>query len=334
MEDIARFTLDDGDLCGTLKGIRHGLREAIDGLAAAGVDRGLLLAHRDTPGDVGTGISTAAEGRREGLRDLGMASGSRLAESLRALEEAAKVFGLGAAFEALRYRAYDAERRLALGLGTGRCPQWRLCVLVSESLCAGRAWMDVVNSSLAGGADCIQLREKEMDGRELLKRARTLVEMARPHGAAVIINDRPDIALLSDADGVHVGQTDLSVEEVRRLAGFGLLVGVSTTNLDQARAAIRAGADYLGLGPMFPTMTKLKPTLAGPRFVGECLADTILSERPHLAIGGITPENARELRDVGCRGIAVSSAVCAAPDPQHACRDLIASLTGTPTMPA
>jgi thiamine-phosphate pyrophosphorylase len=318
MEDAARFGLDHAALCADLKSIRHDLREALGRF-----DPGLLLASRDTPGDVGTTISTEAEGRRSGMRDMAAAASSRLAEALRAIEECAKVAGAdSAAIEALRYRAYGAEQALTLAFGAGHCPQWRLCVLLTESLCAHHPWERVAELAIEGGADCLQLREKGLDDAELLDRARRLVALARPRGVSVVINDRPDIALLAEADGVHLGQTDLPVGEVRRLAGFRLLIGCSTANLEQARAAVLAGADSCGVGPMFPSMTKAKPRLSGPEYLRAYLADPVLATRPHLAISGITPENIGELTALGCRGVAVSGAVCAAQRPDEAARAL------------
>lgn len=342
LEDLARFTLDDPALCGGLKALRHDLRAAVDGLAALGIDRGMLLANRDTEGDVGTGIDTAGETRRAGLRDVALAAGGRLSEALRAIEESTKALGRAAGdesaaasrgFETLRYRAYTLEQQLALALGAGRTPQWRLCVLVTGSMCA-REWMEVAEGAIEGGADCLQLRERELPDRELLARARALVELARPQRVAVVINDRPDVALLAGADGVHLGQTDLPVQAARRLGGDRLLIGASTTNLDQARAAVRAGADYCGVGPMFPTKTKEKAT-AGPAYLRDYLADPVLAARPHLAIGGITPDNISGLASSGCRGIAVSAVVCAAKDPAAVCRALLAGLrSGTDPVPA
>jgi thiamine-phosphate pyrophosphorylase len=184
-----------------------------------------------------------------------------------------------------------------------------------------------------GGADCIQLREKEIDARELLERARALVEMVRGlggtgfHRAAIIINDRPDIALLSGADGVHLGQTDMSVRDARRIVGMEMLIGVSTERIEQARAALADGADYLGVGPMFSTTTKDKPRIAGPAYLRE-----VVSHQPELpaclAIGGINAERVAELRanapGFGERwGVAVSSAVCGAKEPEGVCRALV-----------
>jgi thiamine-phosphate pyrophosphorylase len=197
-------------------------------------------------------------------------------------------------------------------------------VLITESLCR-RPWLEVARAAIEGGADCVQLREKEMEDREVLARAKSLVELARSPLAhalgscSVIINDRPDIALAAGADGVHLGQGDMPVRAVREIAGAGLIVGVSTSRVEEARAAVRDGADYLGLGPMFATTTKHKPELRGPGYVREVMADPMLAGVPHLAIGGITPGNVVELAAAGCRGVAVSSAVCGAEDPRAVC---------------
>lgn len=342
MEDIARFILDDADLSSTLKHLRHDLAGALDVAA----DPGALLAHRDTPGDVGTTVSTAAEYQRTNLADVAAAACKRLTEALRSIEECAKigcrVSGVGyrveedaepasIRIERLRYRAYDAEKRLLLALGTGRERQWTLCVLLTESLCEHLPWDEVARQSIEGGADCLQLREKTLSDAELLRRARRLVAIARGSspGVAVFINDRPDIALLSGADGVHVGQDDLPLADIRKLAGFALLVGVSTTNMEQALAAARSGADVCGVGPMFPTATKHKPHLAGPDYLREYLATPATARVPHLAIGGINPDNIAELAQAGCRGVAVSAAVCKRQRPAVACRALFDGLAPT-----
>lgn len=330
MEDLARFGLDRGELGGELKSIRHGLADAAAALAGgAGLDREVLLAWRDTPGDVGTGVKTPSEGARGGASDVAAAAAGRTSEALRVLEESAKALGAqdaARAFEGLRYRLYEAERVLGLALGTGRARQWRLCVLITESLCAHHRWDRVAELAVEGGADCLQLREKTLGDGELLSRARRLVAIARAGGAAAIINDRADIALLAGADGVHVGQDDLPPDQVRRLAGARLLVGVSTDRIERARAAIHAGADYCGLGPVFPSTTKPTERLAGVEYVREYLRDPACAGRPHLAIGGITRDRLPELAEAGCRGVAVSATVCGSADPGGACVELIGML--------
>jgi thiamine-phosphate pyrophosphorylase len=169
----------------------------------------------------------------------------------------------------------------------------------------------------------IQLREKDLPDRTLLARARDLREMTRASGVLFIVNDRPDIALLAEADGVHLGQDDLSVREARRLLGPDALIGVSTHNVDQVWEAVQEGASYLGVGPTFPSQTKAFDTFAGLAFVREALTETSL---PAFAIGGIHQDNITEVVAAGCWRVAVSHAVCATEDPRTAARQLRAAL--------
>ncbi|MFI4883222.1 MAG: thiamine phosphate synthase [Phycisphaerales bacterium JB064] len=318
LEDLARFLLDDGELARRAKDARHAVRAAA---SSAGPRR--LVAWRNTPGDVGTTISTIQEGSRANAGALAIAAGNRAAEALRACEEVAKVLGFDClAFESARYEAYEIQRRLVSALGGGPKPRWSVCVLITADLCR-QPWEQVALAACKGGAGCLQLREKGIDDRELLARASRLVEIARPHGVAVIVNDRPDIALLSGAAGVHVGQGDLSVADVRRLAGDRLLVGVSCSTLEMAQQAVRDGADYLGLGPMFASGTKPKDALSGPGLIEAVAADPVASSIGHLAISGIDATNLGELTARGCMGVAVCGAVCGAEDPEAATRELV-----------
>lgn len=307
MEEAARFLLNDEELTAGLKALRHELAEAVG--RVAGVEWA-----RDTPGDVGTTVKTPRELERASAAEVAIAAGKRLSEALRALEEYGKTVdgAFAGRIEALRYRGYDLEQRLIVAMGTGRRQQWRVCVVVSECLCPEGDWRRVVRGAIDGGADCVQLREKSLEAGALLERAREVVAMCRPAGVSVIVNDRPDVALLSGADGVHLGQGDLPCREARRLVGRQLLIGVSTSNLDEAKQAQREGADYCGVGPMFATTTKEKKVIAGPAYLREYVAWGGL---PHLAIGGVGLGNVDELVRAGGRGVAVSSAVCGAEDP-------------------
>jgi thiamine-phosphate pyrophosphorylase len=321
MEDAARFVLDDERLSRQIKQLRHDLAEALSAV-------GTLENWRDTPGDVGTSITTDREMSRAGVFDVAAAAGKRLGEALRSLEEFGKTLpqaacGFAQKIESLRYRGYTLEQQLNAALVSGRARQWNLCVLISESLCPDHDWMRVAEAVVEGGADCIQLREKQLNATELLDRTHQLVALCRPKGVSVIVNDRPDVALLGEADGVHLGQTDLPCAEVRKLVGTQLLIGVSTSNLDQAKQALADGADYCGVGPMFPTTTKHKPVLAGPAYLKEYLA---WNQLPHLAIGGINATNLPELITVGVQGVAVSLAVCAATDAESVTRQMILAL--------
>lgn len=332
LEDAARLMLDDAAIASGYKALRHDLHAAVSGgLLSGGVAE--RLAHRDTPGDVGTALSTAGERDRASMLDVLEAADARLGQSLRAIEEAAKAWpgrgdghdvepsnsgvAIAARIEAMRYRSYDLGSGL-LGRFASLVPrQWRVCVLLSAALCVEGDWRGVARAAIEAGAEAVQLREKGLDDRDLLERAAWLVSVAEPAGVAVIVNDRVDIALLSGAHGVHLGQGDLPADRARALAqraGRSLAIGVSTANLEQARAARAAGADYVGLGPMFASTTKPKDHLAGPAYLEAFLADAV-GTMPHLAISGITPENAPNLIAKGVRGVAVSSCVCGASDP-------------------
>ncbi|MEM7228858.1 MAG: thiamine phosphate synthase, partial [Planctomycetota bacterium] len=268
---------------------------------------------RDTAGDVGTAITTPTEYDRASAYDVAAAAAKRLSEALRSLEEYGKLHDPAVArqIEQCRYAGYELERTLLDALRQRHPHQWTICVLLTAELCIHHDWQDVVAASLDAGADMVQLREKEFDDAELLRRARWLVEACRGR-ATVIINDRPDIAVLADADGVHVGQGDLDVTDARRIVGPDRLIGVSTSCLDDAHAAQRDGADYCGVGPMFSSQTKSKDHLAGLDYLH---AYTAWNALPHLAISGITLETLPAIIDAGGRGVAVSQAICGAASP-------------------
>ncbi|MFN3165832.1 MAG: thiamine phosphate synthase [Phycisphaeraceae bacterium] len=322
LEEAARFVVDHAELAGELKQLRHDLGQAIANMPG-------LIHHRDTPGDVGTELSTPSEQARAGVVGVAQAAGARLSEALRAIEEYAKVLpadahaaALARSAERARYRGYDLAQRLLRLLGSGGRGQWRLCLLLTRSLCTHHHWQAVLEQALDAGVDAVQVREKRMDGGPLLAHVRHVIAITAQR-AAVTVNDRPDIALLAGADGVHLGQSDLDPRAVRQLAGDRLIVGVSTATLDQARRAREDGADYCGVGPMFATTTKHKPELAGPAYLRDYLAWDAL---PHLAIGGVTPDNVAGLAALGCKGVAVSAAVCSAHDPRAAAASLIEAM--------
>jgi thiamine-phosphate pyrophosphorylase len=226
--------------------------------------------------------------------------------------------------ESLRYRFYDIEKQLLLTLSPGRerMARVRLCVLITEALCR-QPWLDVVAAAIAGGADCIQLREKDLDGAELLDRAGQVAYLCRTHGVVSIINDRPDIALLAGADGVHLGQGDLPAVAVRQLLGPDKIIGVSTHEIAHAQQAVLDGADYIGVGPIFPSTTKKKDLLAGVSYAGVIAREIRL---PAMAISGIAAQNVAAVLETGLTAVAVSSAVIGTDDPQAAARAIRTAL--------
>ena len=199
----------------------------------------------------------------------------------------------------------------------------RVLVLTDRGLAASRDVRDVVAQALEAGARAIQLRNKGDSPRELLALGRVLRAMTREHDALLFVNDRVDVALALEADGVHVGPHDLPVSEVRRLAPPGFLIGRSADQPDVARRAVDDGADYIGCGTVWATTTK---TDAGAVIGIEGLAAVVRAVPvPVVAIGGITVARALEVARSGAAGVAVVGAVMAAQDPAAAVRGLLAA---------
>ena len=196
-------------------------------------------------------------------------------------------------------------------------------LVTDEASCAGRSLVDVVMAAVQGGVTCVQLREKTLSTRDFCAKAVALQTLLSPLGIPLVINDRVDIALACGAPGVHLGQSDLSVAQARRLLPQSVFLGWSVETLaqvDQAAQPDFAGVDYLGVSPVFATPTKTDTNtpwgLAGLR---QARAATAL---PLVAIGGIHAGNAADVLAAGAHGLAVVSAVCGAADPSAAAREL------------
>jgi len=190
----------------------------------------------------------------------------------------------------------------------------------------GRDPAFVVDSLARAGARLIQLRVKGLSDRRWLAMAGAALAAARASGAYLVVNDRADIARIAGADGLHVGQDDLAGTDARAVVGPGVLLGVSTHNLDQLAAAATAAVDYLAIGPVFPTRTKDSPDpVVGLEMVRRARAATT---RPLVAIGGITRANARSVVEAGADGVAVISDLLDAPDLARAFTELAAAIRG------
>jgi len=322
-EDYARFALDSSRLAEALKGLRHQLRQRLD---AFGLPPEALLAARDTAGDVGTGLATAPEMHRASAAEVAKAALKRLEEALRCIEEYGKTLNADAArgIQAIRYAAYELELQL-FKLPRGRLAQARLYVLVGpiegrelDLLAASRA-------ALQGGADILQLRHKHAPTTQVLALARELRDATREHDALFIINDRPDIALLADADGVHLGAHDLPIRAARRLLGPWKLIGGTANTPELAAQAEAEGADYLGCGAVFPSPTKPDREVIGPARYAEVARAVRI---PVFAIGGITTDNLPDLLAAGCRRIALSAGLLASSDVRTTARALKDKLQG------
>ncbi len=199
----------------------------------------------------------------------------------------------------------------------------RLYVILDATLITSPE-RDCAASLAEAGVLLFQYRNKSALARKYLDTSRELAEGLRLHGASFFVNDRPDVAFLSGASGVHVGQDDLDVEQARRIVGHDKFVGVSTHNLEQFEMAAESSADYIAVGPVFSTSSKANPDpLVGLDFLHKVRR---LTDRPLVAIGGITLERAASVIEAGADSVAVISGILSAPDPVQRARQYIETL--------
>lgn len=316
IEDYLRLGLDDRHLTALAKSLRHDLTAVLAAYSAS--DR---HAARETQADVGTRISLDSEMARSGLGDVIAASFKRLEQSLRSLEEFSKALNPSAAtaLEQLRYRTYTLERAAGITQDSAdRLRDARLYVLIDAQESPAR-FNELVSTLVSAGVSVIQLRDKHLHDRVLLERARALRALTHDTQTLFILNDRPDLALLSGADGVHVGQDELTVKDARRILGPSGLIGVSTHSIEQARAAVLDGASYIGVGPTFPSDTKRFAEFTGLELLAAVGAEISL---PAFAIGGITVRNLPSVLEAGITRVAVSGAISTAENPEQAVAEL------------
>ncbi|MFD2168825.1 thiamine phosphate synthase [Tumebacillus lipolyticus] len=194
----------------------------------------------------------------------------------------------------------------------------RLYLVTGHQFLNGRSLESVIRAAISGGVDCVQLREKDFTGRELLEAGRLIRHITRELHVTFIVNDRIDVARAVDADGVHLGQSDLPIQAARDILGPGKIVGLSTHNVQEAMEAERLGADYIGLGPMRKTMTKLDTEpVVGPAGVKKVREHVSL---PIVAIGGIKEDDVAEIIRSGASSVAVVSAIIASSDVEATAR--------------
>ena len=195
----------------------------------------------------------------------------------------------------------------------------RLYVIVDPAACRGRDPVEIAEQAIEGGADAIQLRDKQPAGSGLAEIAATLRDLTRRAGKLFIINDYLDLCVWVGADGVHLGQKDASIARARRILSPGILVGRSTHSLEQALAAQNEGTDYIGVGPVFQTPTKPNAPAVGLSLVEQVQKNTSI---PFVAIGGIDEGNIEAVRSAGAKAVAVVRAVVGAADVRQAAKIL------------
>ena len=203
----------------------------------------------------------------------------------------------------------------------------RVYLVTDRQLAGPRPIEDLVGAAVRGGVTAVQFREKACGTREFVELARRLKALLVPLGVPLIINDRVDVALAAGADGVHIGQSDMDPRDARALLGPHAILGLSVETMEQAREAESLDLDYLGVSPIFPTLTK--PDTAPAWGLAGLRSLRAASRHVLVGIGGITAANAAEVIGAGADGVAVVSAICAAPDPESASREIRRALDET-----
>ena len=322
LEEYTRFVLNDTEATGELKSIRHDLAEALSIF-----DRESMLAARDTPADVGTTIGVATEYRRTQDASVVAAAASRTQQSLRVIEEYGKTINpdVSRRVEQIRYRCYTICGQLELqAMGHRRQSQLakaQLYVLIASGD-SEEAFAATVKSLFEYGVDVLQLRDGSCDDRMLYQRALIGSRIATELNGLFIVNDRADLAVAAEADGVHIGQDELPAPQARAILGDRRLVGVSTHTVDQVHTAVTDGADYIGCGPVFAGTTKCFDRYVGPQFLSDVHQATKRTPLPAFAIGGITIKNVDQVTAAGFHRIAVTGAVRDAADTKSAIKEL------------
>lgn len=317
VEDIVRYLHDDAPMQQRLKTLRHRIASEFDSCA--------LIISRDAGGDVGLDSKGLLEDKRTSFKDLVKSNMKRVQEGLRVLEEVMKLDfpDKSRIMKAARYESYQVERDIEL---MDRKSIARGLYLILTEPASGYERM--TEMAVSAGLPAVQLRYKKGDSREFLRLARALRKITLGTETLFIVNDRLDIALLAEADGVHLGQNDLPPKEARSLAGDRLLIGLSTHTLAQLEQAQKEPVDYVGFGPVFSPFSKNDhESVTGVGMLKEAVDKSGL---PVVAIGGINHERLEHLAGIAYNNVACIGAVAFAEDPEEEMRALHAMIGEKP----
>ncbi len=322
LEDLARLLLNDAALTQQLKTMRHEI------LRGDWAFHQQLLQARNSAGDVGVNIEAPREEKQRELPIMVVANARRAQESLRVLEELAKIPGIkldSEKFKQARFELYTIEQNLLSKLLRRDKAEHitGLYVIIDTQALKGRGYIEVANQAIRGGAKTIQLRDKLRSKKELLPMAQQLRKLSAEHNVLFIVNDYLDLVLAADADGLHLGQNDLPIKVARKLLPIDKILGCSTTTVDLAITAEAEGVDYIAVGSIYPTTSKETAKVVGLEMLRQIRQMVAL---PLVAIGGINKDNVAEVIAAGADSVAVISAILQAEDVEEAARQIIDSL--------
>jgi thiamine-phosphate pyrophosphorylase len=312
IEEWCRFALNDTAMANECKQMRQelGLWHTPE-----------IRSARDTVGDVGTALSHPREEQRTGIEQLLQANLCRVQEALRVLEEYGKLhsLSLSSSCKQMRYQVYTLESNLLTYRRRQIFSKAKLYLVTSPA----PDLLQRVEAALQGGLTLVQYRDKQSNDVDRLEIAQQMCKLCHDYGALFMLNDRVDLALAVDADGVHLGQQDIPIALARQILGSQRIVGRSTTNPEEMARALAEGADYIGVGPVYETPTKAGKAAAGLEYVQYAAKHATV---PWFAIGGIDPSNMNDVLQAGAPRIAIVRAIMTAENPTQAVQFCLANL--------
>ncbi|MDD4924688.1 MAG: thiamine phosphate synthase [Dehalococcoidales bacterium] len=319
LEDIARLMLNNATVSKQLKTIRHNLED---------IDfpfKKQLLQARQADSDVGADIKVEQQLEKRELHTAVIANSRRIEQSLRVIEELAKTPGIvldSQKFEKARFALYTIEKELVSRLlRKNKTDRIRgLYAIIDTDSLKGRSHTDVAKQILEGGAKIIQLRDKTTPKKDLLSISIELKNLCTEYNALFIVNDYIDIAIASDADGVHIGQDDIPVSVARKLMPLDKIIGCSVDNQEEAVAAQQDGADYIAAAAIYPTGSKTDVNVIGLEGLRRIKDKAIV---PVVGLGGINYDNISEAISCGADSVALISAILGARSPNEATEQII-----------
>lgn len=304
LEDTVRFVYDNEKYSEILREKRHFLRKLFIKFDE------IFLENRDISRDVGITITqNSILDKKSSTKNLILGNFKRIQEGLRSIEESLKIiheYPLSKEIESFRYSFYSLEKEILVIIKTP-IPQG-IYGITAENFSKDRSNYEVVEQMIKAGIQIIQYREKLKSHREKLTEAKELCDLCKKNGVTFIVNDHVDIALMVDAHGVHVGQEDMPVTEIRKILGPNKIIGLSTHSIEDAQNATKLDVDYIGVGPIFPTTTKDREAV-GLEYL-DFVENNI--KLPYIAIGGIKVENLHEISSRGAKRVALVSEIVGA----------------------